>query len=182
MGDTQTFVPRIVAFCCQYCAYAAADLAGSMRLQYDPNIRIVLVPCTGRVDVIHLLRAIEDGADGVFLAGLAHYPKPLDETIAQADAAASHAAQILARGYVEAPGMVSSVDSFLCRGCGRCVEICPFGVPELKETKPGVFISEINPALCKGCGACGVVCPTGAAAIRHYKDDQVGDMIDAAFA
>lgn len=69
MGDTETFIPRIVAFCCQYCAYAAADLAGSMRLQYDPNIRIVLVPCTGRVDVIHLLRAIEDGADGVFLAG-----------------------------------------------------------------------------------------------------------------
>jgi coenzyme F420-reducing hydrogenase delta subunit len=69
MGDTETFIPRIVAFSCQYCAYAAADLAGSMRLQYDPNIRIVLVPCTGRVDVIHLLRAIEDGADGVFLAG-----------------------------------------------------------------------------------------------------------------
>jgi coenzyme F420-reducing hydrogenase delta subunit len=69
MGDTETFVPRIVAFCCQYCAYAAADLAGSMRLQYDPNIRIILVPCTGRVDVIHLLRAIEDGADGVLLAG-----------------------------------------------------------------------------------------------------------------
>ena len=69
MGDRETFVPRIVAFCCQYCAYAAADLAGSMRLQYDPNIRIVLVPCTGRVDVIHLLHAIEDGADGVFLAG-----------------------------------------------------------------------------------------------------------------
>jgi F420-non-reducing hydrogenase iron-sulfur subunit len=69
MGDTETFVPRIVAFCCQYCAYAAADLAGSMRLQYNPNIRIVLVPCTGRVDVIHLLRAIEDGADGVYLAG-----------------------------------------------------------------------------------------------------------------
>jgi F420-non-reducing hydrogenase iron-sulfur subunit len=69
MGHTETFVPRIVAFCCQYCAYAAADLAGSMRLQYDPNIRIVLVPCTGRIDVIHILRAIEDGADGVYVAG-----------------------------------------------------------------------------------------------------------------
>jgi coenzyme F420-reducing hydrogenase delta subunit len=62
-------MPRIIAFCCQYCAYAAADLAGSMRLQYDPNIRIVLVPCTGRIDVIHILRAIEDGADGVYVAG-----------------------------------------------------------------------------------------------------------------
>lgn len=65
----EEFAPKIIAFCCQYCAYAAADLAGSMRLQYASNIRIVLVPCTGRVDVIHLLRAIEDGADGVYVAG-----------------------------------------------------------------------------------------------------------------
>jgi len=63
------FVPKIIAFCCQYCAYAAADLAGSMRLRYAPNIRIVLVPCSGTIDVIHILRAIEDGADGVLVAG-----------------------------------------------------------------------------------------------------------------
>lgn len=65
----EDFSPKIIAFCCQYCAYAAADLAGSMRLKYAPNIRIVLIPCTGRVDVIHLLRAVEDGADGVYVAG-----------------------------------------------------------------------------------------------------------------
>lgn len=65
----EKFVPKIIAFCCRYCAYAAADLAGSMRLEYAPNIRIVLVPCTGRIDVIHLLRAVEDGADGVLVAG-----------------------------------------------------------------------------------------------------------------
>ncbi len=128
------------------------------------------------------LRPVDFATDGVFLAGLAHYPKPLDETIAQAEAAGSHAAQILARGYVEAPGMVSVVDQFLCRACGRCVDICPFRVPELKEVAPGVVKSEINPALCKGCGACTVVCPTGAAAVRHFKDDQIGVMIDAALA
>jgi heterodisulfide reductase subunit A len=128
------------------------------------------------------LRPVDFATDGVFLAGLAHYPKPLDETIAQAEAAGSHAAQLLARGYVEAPGMVSSIDHFLCRGCGRCVDTCPFHAPELKQVLPDVFKSEVNPALCKGCGACGVVCPTGAAAIRHFKDDQVGEMIDAALA
>jgi coenzyme F420-reducing hydrogenase delta subunit len=64
-----SFEPEIVGFCCQYCAFAAADLAGAMRLQYPPNVKIVLIPCTGRVDVIHLLRAFEDGADGVFVAG-----------------------------------------------------------------------------------------------------------------
>jgi heterodisulfide reductase subunit A len=126
------------------------------------------------------LRPVDFATDGVFLAGLAHYPKPLDETIAQAEAAGAHGAQILARGYVEAPGMVSTVDSFLCRGCGRCVDICPFNAPELKEVAPGVTKSEINPATCKGCGACAVACPTGAAAIRHFKDDQIGVMIEAA--
>ncbi|MEW6139514.1 MAG: FAD-dependent oxidoreductase [Thermodesulfobacteriota bacterium] len=128
------------------------------------------------------LRPVDFATDGVFLAGLAHYPKPLDETIAQAEAAGAHAAQVLARGYVDAPGMVSYIDPFLCRGCGRCVEVCPFHAPELKEVAAGIMKSEVNPALCKGCGACGVVCPTGAAAIRHFKDDQIGEMIEAAMA
>ncbi len=62
-------VPQIVAFCCFYCAYAAADLAGVMRLSYPPNVRVVLLPCTGGIDPIYILRAFEDGADGVFVAG-----------------------------------------------------------------------------------------------------------------
>lgn len=128
------------------------------------------------------LRPVDFATDGVFLAGLCHYPKPLDETIAQAEAAGSHAASILAKGYVEAPGMVSIIDQFLCRGCGRCVDVCPFHAPELKEMALGVMKSEVNPALCKGCGACAVACPTGAAAIRHFKEDQISVMIDAALA
>jgi heterodisulfide reductase subunit A len=128
------------------------------------------------------LRPVDFATEGVFLAGLAHYPKTMDETVAQAEAAGAHAAQVLARGYVDAPGMVSVVDEFLCRGCGRCVDICPFRVPELKEAAAGAFRSEINAALCKGCGACGVACPTGAAAIQHFRDEQIGDMIDAALA
>jgi coenzyme F420-reducing hydrogenase delta subunit len=66
---SETFEPTIIAFCCKYCAYAAADLAGSMRLSYPSNVKISQVPCTGRVDIVHLLRAIEDGADGVYVAG-----------------------------------------------------------------------------------------------------------------
>ncbi len=69
-NETETvFEPQIVAFCCHYCAFAAADLAGSMRLQYPPNVKIVKIPCTGRIDVIHLLKAFEQGADGVYVAG-----------------------------------------------------------------------------------------------------------------
>lgn len=61
--------PKIVAFCCHYCAYAAADLAGTLRLQYAPNVRVVRLPCTGKVEIINLLRAFEEGADGVYVAG-----------------------------------------------------------------------------------------------------------------
>lgn len=63
------FEPRILAFCCHYCAYAAADLAGTMRLQYPPNVRVLRVPCTGRVDAAHVMRAFEKGIDGVIVAG-----------------------------------------------------------------------------------------------------------------
>ncbi len=63
------FVPEITAFCCRFCSYAAADLAGSMRLNYPPNVKIVLLPCTGKVDALYLLKAFEGGADGVMVAG-----------------------------------------------------------------------------------------------------------------
>ena len=63
------FEPKIVAYCCDFCAFAAADLAGAMRLQYSPNVRIIRLPCTGKVDAIVLMKAFEEGADGVFVAG-----------------------------------------------------------------------------------------------------------------
>ena len=61
--------PTIVAFCCTHCAYNAADLAGSLRVQYPPAVKVVEVPCTGRVEIYHLLRAFEEGVDGVLVAG-----------------------------------------------------------------------------------------------------------------
>ncbi len=63
------FQPKIVAFCCYYCAYSAADLAGSMRLQYPPTVRMIEQPCSGRIDIRLILQAFEDGADGVYVAG-----------------------------------------------------------------------------------------------------------------
>ncbi|MHB9093503.1 MAG: hydrogenase iron-sulfur subunit [Eubacteriales bacterium] len=63
------FQPKIVAFCCYFCAYSAADLAGSMRLQYPPTVRMIEQPCSGRIDIQLILQAFEDGADGVYVAG-----------------------------------------------------------------------------------------------------------------
>ena len=65
----ETYEPKVVAFCCHYCAYSAADLAGSMRIEYSPSVRIIKLMCTGKLDTLHLLRAFEDGADAVFVAG-----------------------------------------------------------------------------------------------------------------
>ncbi len=130
---------------------------------------------------VHMkLRPVDFATDGVFLCGLAHYPKPIDESIAQAQAAAARAATVLSRASIEVEGVVSSVDRELCRGCGKCVAVCPYGAPQLIEIKEGVMISTIQEALCKGCGACAVACPTGAASIRHFNDQEVLVMIDAA--
>lgn len=65
----ENFEPVIVAFCCHYCAYTAADMAGSQRLPYPTNVKIVRVPCSGHVDALHIVKAFEKGADGVYVAG-----------------------------------------------------------------------------------------------------------------
>jgi coenzyme F420-reducing hydrogenase delta subunit len=69
MMRANSFEPKIVAFCCHFCAYAAADLAGSMRLQYPTNIRIIRTPCTGKLEIEYFMRVFENGADGVLVAG-----------------------------------------------------------------------------------------------------------------
>ena len=130
---------------------------------------------------VHMkLRPVDFATDGIFVCGLAHFPKPIDESIAQAQAAAARAATVLARKTIEVEGVVSVVDQNLCRGCGQCVEVCPYGAPVLVEISEGVKVSQIQEALCKGCGACAVACPTGAAAIRHFTDDEVLVMVEAA--
>ena len=65
----ETFEPTVIAFCCHYCAYTAADMAGSQRIPYPPNVKIIRVPCSGKVDILHILKAFEQGADGVYVAG-----------------------------------------------------------------------------------------------------------------
>jgi len=66
MGEGE---PKVVAFCCEFCAYTAADLAGSMRLEYSPSVRVVKLMCTGKIDVLYLLKAFENGIDAAFVAG-----------------------------------------------------------------------------------------------------------------
>jgi heterodisulfide reductase subunit A len=128
------------------------------------------------------LRPVDFAVDGIFVAGLAHYPKPVEESISQALAAASRAGVVLSRDYIEAEGVVSHVDEALCRGCGKCVEICAYQAAELITTPEGKQVAHVNEAVCKGCGPCAVVCPTGAASLKHFNDRQVLKVLEAALA
>ena len=126
------------------------------------------------------LRPVEFATEGIFLAGMAHYPKPIEESIAQAQAAASRASVVLSKETLTVEGVVSHVDELLCRGCGRCVEVCPYSAVSLVEREGEKTVAFVQEALCKGCGACAVACPTGAASVFHYDDQEVLTMVEAA--
>jgi heterodisulfide reductase subunit A len=126
------------------------------------------------------LRPLDFATDGVYVAGTCRWPSHLEETITQAYGAAARAATILSKDHVASSGVVARVKESLCRGCGRCVEICDFSAPALVEIAPGVEVARVNPVMCKGCGACASVCPTGAMTAMHFTDGQVTAMIHAA--
>ena len=129
------------------------------------------------------LRPVDFSSDGYFMAGMAHYPKFLDETIVQAKAAASRAARVLSRPTLTAGGVVAQVDPEKCVGCLTCVRVCPFGVPKVENMYLGVGgitgAAYIEPTVCHGCGNCAAECPAKAITIAHFKDDQIMVKLDA---
>ena len=125
------------------------------------------------------LRPIDFSADGIFLAGMAHSPKGVDETIAQAQATAARAATILSKDEYTPEAIIASVDEELCAGCGLCVSVCSYDAPELVTVR-GRQVSRINQALCKGCGACAGACPSGAMQQLGFRPKQVAEMVSAA--
>jgi len=131
------------------------------------------------------LRPVDFSTDGVFMAGMAHYPKLLDETIIQAQAAASRAARVLSRKSLAAGGRVAVVNEAACTGCLTCVRICPFNVPQIKPNLSGVGgiqgAAYIEPAVCQGCGICVAECPAHAIQLMHYTDAQMMAKASALF-
>ena len=131
------------------------------------------------------LRPVDFATEGVFMAGLAHYPKFLDETIAQAQAAASRAASILCRKTMPTNAQVAVVDPIKCVGCLTCVRVCPYDVPKVSSDHIGVGgiagAAYIEPAVCQGCGICTAECPAKAIRLMHYTDAQMLAKVDALF-
>ncbi len=117
----------------------------------------------------------EFATDGVFLCGLAHYPKPIDESIVQGRAAASRAVTLLARDKIFASGNVAEVNPNFCSSCGVCVSICPYSAPSFiaADARFNAGKAQINPVLCKGCGLCVASCRSGAIHLNGFDNDQV---------
>ena len=115
----------------------------------------------------------EFATDGVFLCGLAHYPKPIDESVAHGQAAASRAVTLLARETVHTSGTVAQVNPMYCSSCGVCVSICPYSAPSFMLEGRFSGKAEINPVLCKGCGLCVASCRSGALHLKGFDNNQI---------
>lgn len=122
------------------------------------------------------LRPIDFSADGIFLCGLAHSPRFIEESILQAKATGGRAATILSKKYLETIGNIAKVISRNCVGCQLCVQACPYDAISYDEEKKIVIVNEI---LCQGCGACSVVCPSGTSQQNTFTKRQIVSMIDA---
>jgi heterodisulfide reductase subunit A len=124
------------------------------------------------------LRPVEFAADGVYLCGMAHYPKHITETINQAYGAAGRVLTLLSHDTVIASGSVCAVDEKRCMGCGACISACTYGAVDFVETRLGKK-AVVNPVLCKGDGLCNAKCPTGAIQLKHFTDKGLFAQIDA---
>jgi heterodisulfide reductase subunit A-like polyferredoxin len=120
------------------------------------------------------LRPVDLASEGVFVCGLAHSPRFMDETIAQARAAAGRAATILARPHLEIGGQVARVDPLKCTACMTCVKVCPHGAPTMNDSQK----VEIQGAKCMGCGSCVAACPARAIQLQHQEDRQFVAALD----
>ena len=182
------------------------DLVMGGELQLEPDLLVLssaILPAEGTAELASLLgvpltaeghfaeahpklRPVECAAEGVYLCGLAHYPKFLHETVAQAGAAAGRAAAFLAQGARWGTPTVAVVTPEKCVGCLTCVRLCPYDVPRINPALVGnggiLGAAEIDPSRCQGCGLCPSECPAKAIQLEHYRDAQVAASLAAALA
>ncbi len=173
LGKTLLLDADIVALAAAVIPSAATkEVAGLFKVALNPD---------GFFKEAHVkLRPVEFATDGVYLCGLAHYPKFIQETINQAYGAAGRALTLLSRDVVVASGSVARVDEDKCVSCGACITVCNYGAIEFYETPKGRK-ARVNPGLCKGDGLCNTKCATNAIQLKHFTDEELLSAIDAAF-
>ena len=162
-----------------FIALAAAVIPSASTREIASLFKVTLSP-DGFFKEAHVkLKPVEFGTDGVYLCGLAHYPKFIQETINQAYGAAGRVLTLLSHDTVVASGSVCEVDEKRCIGCGTCISACTYGAIDFRNAKQGKK-AVVNPVLCKGDGLCNSRCPTGAISLKHFTDEELLSEIDAA--
>jgi heterodisulfide reductase subunit A len=175
---TDPILGEKLAFDADLLALAAAVLPSESAQEIAGLFKVPLGP-DGFFQEAHVkLRPVEFAADGVFLCGMAHYPKHIPEAVNQAYGAAGRALTLLSNDIVTVSGAVCEVNAKACIGCGACDAVCTYDAIELRKTKQGQK-AIVNPVICKGDGLCNAVCPTGAIVLKHFTDKEILSQIDA---
>jgi heterodisulfide reductase subunit A len=176
---TDPILGQKLAIDADYLALAAAVIPPTGNSEISQLYKVSLGPDDFFKEAHVKLRPVEFSAGGVYLCGIAHYPKHIPEAINQAYGAAGRALTLLTHDIVTVSGSVCEVDEKKCIGCGACISACTYGAIEFRETRQGKK-AVVNPILCKGDGLCNAMCPTGAIALKHFTDEELLSQIDAA--
>ena len=168
LGRDLVIRPDLLCLASAITSYRDEDLAQAYKVPLDDDGWLV--------EAHPKLRPVDFATDGVFVCGLAHYPKPIEESIAQAQAAAARATTVLASGQIMVGGSVATINPARCVGCGLCVEICPYSAIDLDDNQKAV----VNEALCKGCGTCAAACRSGAPTLKGFTNAEIFAMIESA--
>jgi len=179
VAATDLILGKKLSIDADYLALSAAVIPSEGNRKISQFFKVSLGP-DGFFKEAHVkLRPVEFGTDGVYLCGMAHYPKHIPEAINQAYGAASRALTLLSHDIVTVSGSVCEVSEKKCISCGACISACTYGAIEYHDTRQGKK-ARVNPVLCKGDGLCNAKCPTGAIFLKHFTDEDLLSQIDVA--
>ncbi|UCG69037.1 MAG: FAD-dependent oxidoreductase [Thermoplasmata archaeon] len=170
LGDTLVFEPDALVL-------SAAIIPHSDNIKLSQMLKAQLSRDKFFLEAHMKLRPVDFSTEGMFLCGLAHSPKFINESLYQASAAVARACTIISKNFLEVGGVISEVEEGKCVACLTCVRTCPYYVPEINESG----VAEIDVATCRGCGICATECPVKAIQLKHYTDEQIVEKAKALF-